>query len=89
MSDKKVFYYCDRKACESCSNPDHKPDGCNHTSDINHAANFARDHDSMTESIAKSFGIPPAVFGFMFGNEDYKKQFDAYLDSFTVHPRSK
>ena len=86
MNDKKVYYYCDRKACEVCSNPDCDSGGCNHTSDINHAMNFARDHGNMVESVTKAFNIPPAVLGFMMGNEDYKKQFDAYLDSFTVHP---
>jgi len=34
----KVFYLCDRRACEKCRYPE-----CKHTSDINHAAGFIRD----------------------------------------------
>lgn len=32
---KKVFYLCDRRACERC-HPE-----CSHTADIRHAANFS------------------------------------------------
>lgn len=33
-NNDRVFYLCDRKACETCV------DSCNHTSDISHAVNF-------------------------------------------------
>lgn len=36
--DSKVFYLCDRRACESCNSI---ADGeCKHTTDIGHAKNF-------------------------------------------------
>ena len=38
MSEKKVLYLCDRKACDKCSYPD-----CKLTYDINHAKNFLKD----------------------------------------------
>lgn len=44
-----VFYCCDRKACKRCSNPSGNTDGCNHTSDVNHAVNFANDYDCKVE----------------------------------------
>lgn len=34
-SSAKVFYICDRKACDPCDNPD-----CKHTHKIEHAKNF-------------------------------------------------
>lgn len=37
MIKPMILYVCDRKACKDCS-----PD-CNHTSNINHAANFKND----------------------------------------------
>lgn len=40
MSDVKVAYVCDRKACAGCSimpNPE-----CSHTIDIRHAVNFKK-----------------------------------------------
>lgn len=39
-----VHYICDRRACEECTNPD-----CNHTSDIQHAANFEKIGDAYFE----------------------------------------
>lgn len=43
---EKVFYLCDRRACEKCS-----PE-CRHTTDIRHAANFCvRTNGSMWETL--------------------------------------
>lgn len=54
MSEQNhVFYYCDRKACEACSNPNHERCGCNHTGDINHAANFAKTYGGDMIEIVK------------------------------------
>ena len=39
-----VHYICDRRACNECTNPD-----CNHTSDIQHAANFEKIGDAYFE----------------------------------------
>ena len=36
MSNARIFYICDRKACPICF-----PD-CNHTSNIKHAVNFQK-----------------------------------------------
>lgn len=32
---RRIFFLCDRRACDSCGNTE-----CKHTSDIRHAANF-------------------------------------------------
>ena len=43
MSDIKIAYVCDRKACNGCST---KPSPeCSHTLDINHAVNFKKFDD--------------------------------------------
>lgn len=43
MDNEKVLYFCDGKACPSCS------DLCNHTTDINHAVNFTKKGDCFIE----------------------------------------
>lgn len=36
----KIFYLCDRRACESCNaHTDGRPE-CKHTTDVRHAKNF-------------------------------------------------
>ncbi len=40
MEDMKVFYLCDGRACDGCSNPSGRKDGCRFTDDIRHAVNF-------------------------------------------------
>mgnify|MGYP004457703805 FL=1 len=50
MSDVKVAYVCDRKACNGCSvtqNPE-----CSHTLDINHAVNFKKFDDKHYMEVA-------------------------------------
>jgi len=37
MTMDDILYLCDRRACEKCRYPE-----CKHTSDINHAVDFAR-----------------------------------------------
>lgn len=44
----KVFYVCDRRACEKCD-----PD-CKYTSDITHAVNFELDNADMLEKIRRT-----------------------------------
>lgn len=39
----KIFYLCDRRACEHCS-----PE-CKHTTDVRHAANFEMNRRSIWE----------------------------------------
>jgi len=39
----KIFYLCDRKACERCSYD------CHYTSDINHAVNFKKVYEDYWE----------------------------------------
>ena len=44
--EERVFYLCDRRACEKCG-----PE-CSHTTDIRHAANFCvRKNGSMWETL--------------------------------------
>jgi len=38
MSDPKVLYFCDRKACKVCNSD--AGGACRYTSDIRHAVNF-------------------------------------------------
>ena len=52
--EEKVFYLCDRRACERCS------PNCKHTTDIRHAANFRVKTDG---SIWEDDGVPvPELF---------------------------
>ena len=39
----KIFYLCDRRACEKCSGE------CKHTEDVRHAVNFEMQGDAMEE----------------------------------------
>lgn len=50
----KVYYYCDREACEVCDNPNHGQCGCNHTDDINHAQNFDKHYGGLRIEKVKS-----------------------------------
>lgn len=43
-SEDNVFYLCDQKACPDCQKSE-----CKHTSDIRHAINFEKKHDSYFE----------------------------------------
>ncbi|MGN0180390.1 MAG: hypothetical protein ACI4DY_13285 [Monoglobaceae bacterium] len=50
--DKKLYYICDRRACETC-----RPE-CTHTSDIRHAENFElTPNGSFAEKENKNGGI--------------------------------
>ncbi len=49
MPKVDVFYICDRRACQTCS------DDCMHTSDITHAKNFRKPESSININDADAY----------------------------------